>query len=386
MIVRLASFLLLLTLPACLLVFPQDQPAPEEPPEPPPPEEVVCSGTMADCDDDASNGCESDLTSDPWNCGECALMCDPGAPCNASSCGKAPEIVALGQLHPTRIVARGGDLYWIHAVGNDPESGEATGEIQRQRRDLPYPDLFVSGQAGPESIAVDDAHVYWSNREGGSIVRMKRLGLPRIPETVASGLHAPRAIARHGDWLYWASAPDRAAYRCAVDECSPSIVATLPEAVVSVATNDQNVFVAGATSVLRLDSLLSSSVPLVEQRKGIVELVPAPAGVFWIEQGGTATRSSGTVAASDPDFRELTAGQDGPEGIAIDDEFVYWTNMLSGTVMKAPRAGGPAVAIAANQHQPWGIAVDERAVYWTNYESGRVMRQAREQGDTSGTP
>jgi len=382
-LLRLSPWLLLIALPGCLLVFPEEQPAPEEPVPQPPPTIPVCTGSMADCDGVTSNGCESDLTTDALNCGACSQMCDPGAACNASSCGHAPEVVATGQLHPTRIVARDGDLYWIHAVGTDPETGEATGAIQRLRGDLPFPDLFVSGQAGPESIAADDDHLYWANREGGTIVRMKRLGLPRIPETIASGLNAPRAIALHGGRVYWTSAQDRAAYRCSLDACSPSLVATLPEAVVSVAANDQNVFVAGVTSVVRLDSSLMSSFTVVADRDSIVELAPTTSGVFWIEQGEAAKRSSGTVAAGDPDLRVIAGRQDAPEGIAVDDEFVYWTNLLGGTVMKARRAGGPAVAIAASQERPWGIAVDRQAVYWTEYGSGRVMKQRHDVGGGS---
>jgi len=41
---------------------------------------LVCDAPQADCDGDAANGCEADLTRDPQHCGSCTTAC-PSADC-----------------------------------------------------------------------------------------------------------------------------------------------------------------------------------------------------------------------------------------------------------------------------------------------------------------
>lgn len=362
----------------CLLVFPEEQPAPETRLHRPPVEEPVCTGSLANCDGSVSNGCESDLASDPSHCGACDVACDPGAACNDSACGIAPEVIASGQLNPTRLVVSQGDLLWVHAVEKDPSSGKTFGAIQLLARDAAEARLFFSGKGAPESLAVDATHVYWPDYEGGRLVRMARHGLPRLPEPLTTGLRSPRSLAIVGDTLYWASAPDRTAYRCTPSSCQPTAFAVLPDAVTGVAASPSSVFVSGTTTVLRLDPSGHVATSLASLRSAPFGLVAAEASVFWIEQGGPELRDSGLIAGADPDFQVLAEAQDGPSSIAVDDEWVYWTNSLEGTVMGAPRKGGMAVPLAVGQGQPSGIAVDDRGVYWTTRETGRVMRLPRE--------
>jgi hypothetical protein len=54
------------------------------------------------------------------------------------------------------------------------------------------------------------------------------------------------------------------------------------------------------------------------------------------------------------------------EGIAVDDGFVYFTDLVAGTINRLPKSGGQPQVIATGQTRPWGIAVDGVAVYWAN--------------------
>jgi hypothetical protein len=47
---------------------------------PPPAQPIQCASGSADCDEDAGNGCESDLTRSPKHCGQCNVAC-PTADC-----------------------------------------------------------------------------------------------------------------------------------------------------------------------------------------------------------------------------------------------------------------------------------------------------------------
>jgi hypothetical protein len=86
----------------------------------------------------------------------------------------------------------------------------------------------------------------------------------------------------------------------------------------------------------------------------------------------------------------LASGQTAPYHIALDDEYVYWTNKIddpdagvSGSVMRVKKAGGAAEVVSPNQVGAAGISVDDTNVYWANHLAvGNVKRKAK---DGSGT-
>ena len=84
----------------------------------------------------------------------------------------------------------------------------------------------------------------------------------------------------------------------------------------------------------------------------------------------------------------FAAGQSGAFAIVSDKDTVYWTNATSGAVMRSPKsaASGAAVEIAKGQNKPQGIALDDTGVYWTqNADNGAIMEIAKS-ATTGGTP
>lgn len=76
--------------------------------------------------------------------------------------------------------------------------------------------------------------------------------------------------------------------------------------------------------------------------------------------------------------RVIAASQDRPVGIAVDSSNVYWVNQGSGdqgSVMKMSLSGGSPVSLATGESYPQEIAIDATNVYWSNYLSrGSVVK------------
>src|SRR4051812_23144272 len=70
----------------------------------------------------------------------------------------------------------------------------------------------------------------------------------------------------------------------------------------------------------------------------------------------------------------LTAAQQLPLDVVVDEVNAYWSNYLGGTIMKAPLAGGVAITLAEGQGGPIGVIADETTVYWTSNSDGTVMK------------
>jgi len=98
--------------------------------------------------------------------------------------------------------------------------------------------------------------------------------------------------------------------------------------------------------------------------------------VYWTTYGGGTVMKVPIGGGSPTTF---AAGQDTPDGVAIDKTNLYWTSYdLDATVMKAPIGGGTPTALATGQVFPENVAVRGTFVYWATWESygnnGKVMK------------
>jgi hypothetical protein len=70
-----------------------------------------CAPGEADCDGDATNGCEATLATDPAHCGMCPTECGIGGTCSAGTCDPIVG-VAIGAYHACAWRQGGGVLCW----------------------------------------------------------------------------------------------------------------------------------------------------------------------------------------------------------------------------------------------------------------------------------
>ena len=61
--------------------------------------------------------------------------------------------------------------------------------------------ILASNQNGPRDIVVDETNVFWTNQNGGTVMKVALAG--GIPVTLASGQTYPQGIAIDSTNVYW---------------------------------------------------------------------------------------------------------------------------------------------------------------------------------------
>jgi hypothetical protein len=103
-------------------------------------------------------------------------------------------------LSPWNIAANAGVLYWTAQDAAVPQNGAVmemgTNEMQ--------PTPFAAAQDKPWGIAVDGSNVYWTNVNGGTVMRKSVQGGPIL--TIAVKQEHPQGIAVDAQNVYWVNA------------------------------------------------------------------------------------------------------------------------------------------------------------------------------------
>ncbi|MGK3992654.1 hypothetical protein [Sorangium sp. So ce1024] len=268
----------------------------------------------------------------------------------------APELVFWTM--PGKGVADG--EIWIAA----PELGKAGG-IQ-----------LVAGLERPQGIALDNGALYWTEEASDGVFRATTTGTGLALE---AGTAVPLTGAGTGSELAFES-PYRVAAAAGV-VCWVYQGQLDPPTEGAVACQRQG----GEVRVIAASQRLPRALRLHRATGGSLQLYwasyDAEGAIFWVDLG----------APDSPEPVEyvpvpVATGQPFPGGIAVDDEHLYWTNQLEGTVMRARRPAAPGDAVEAeplarDQRRPGAIEVEDDFLYWINEGSpgpqerdGAIMR------------
>jgi hypothetical protein len=252
--------------------------------------------------------------------------------------GSLPTV--LDSLSATTIAIDATRVYTVSPSGGNAPQGLVVA-CAKSGCDGNYTTL-ASGQNGVWGIAVDDSNVYWtsqmSNSPGG-LMKAPLDGGSAVPLVAATSANA---IAVAGGFVFFAGSLGQAQwnlFRVPVGGGTPVALQVEGSAadsgagtVSTVAADDRNAY--------------------YETNDGVVGQVP-------VDGGAPLTL--------------FTSAHQGPPGlqIAVDAQRVYFIDGQA--IRSVPIGGGPSTTIADNQSAPDGVAVDGNYVYWTNGD-GTVMR------------
>jgi hypothetical protein len=114
-------------------------------------------------------------------------------------------------------------------------------------------------------------------------------------------------------------------------------------------------------------------------------------GVYAVDQMGVAYRLPLEGGPAAVIAKPTATSYAYPHDLALDDTWLYWTDLVRGAVVRAPKAGGAIETIASGQARPMSVAREGDVLVWSNegeqtelkgnsYDAGSIMRMSTSSG------
>ena len=229
-------------------------------------------------------------------------------------------------------------VYW--ATTGSPTTGTTIGRANLNGTGANQ--SFITGASRPTGVAVDGAHIYWSNFASGTIGRANLNGTA-VNQSFITGADAndPDGVAVDDAHVYWANLNSGTIGRANLN-----------------GTGVNQSFISG----------------VIDPCGVAVD----DAHVYWGRTSGT-TIGRANLNGTGVNENFITGG-DGPCGVAVDAAHVYWANGGGGTIGRANLNGTGANQSFITGTFPCGVAVDGSHVYWANQLSAGTIGRANLNG------
>jgi hypothetical protein len=332
-------------------------------------------------------------------------MCGPWS---LSGGGQAPDpriavALAAGQRHPASIGLTRTHVFWTTA-GSE---GQADGAVKGSPKGGGTPIRIAEKQAYPAAIAVDGSadwppRLFWINEginEGQSAVSTARADGKDL-FTLAPTINATQALTLFQGQLFWSTTNGQVRSALAEGAESFSVIAQGQMDPVRIAVDATGVYWTERADAGTVRKAVKGGDPdatlkLAWDQARPIAVAVSPTHVYWLNQGTPASNytdgavmrvvKTGASPATGDQPAIIAASEKAPYAIAIDEERVYWTSLLDGTIWAAPLAGGgKPIILAEGQSNPVAIAVDDENIYWANagtaargFGDGAIMKRKK---------
>jgi hypothetical protein len=256
-------------------------------------------------------------------------------------------------------------LYWINnASGSVATANRAGGEVIQH---------FFFASPEPDGITADSTHVYWTDTGTNEIGRAELSGANVEPSLIPTVGEVPEGIAVDAGHVYWANLVGQAIGRANLDgsEPEPNFIqlsaGSFPE---GVAIEGPHVYwaSAGHGGEIGRSNLEGGEVEekLITGLGGAISALAAnTTHLYWSTNVGVGRANiDGTEVNS-----ALVTGQTSVNGVALDNEHVFWTSSLpfpDGRIGRAELDGGtPEPAFITMAEEPRTITVSKNATVTT---------------------
>lgn len=213
-------------------------------------------------------------------------------------------------------------------------------------------------QGAPNYLALGPGTIYWTETSNNSIASAPKMGGNAITLVSSGQTNAPAGIVVDSERMYWGSTT----YNIGLSSCPLATCGapTLPTPML-----------AGTYS-------------------GIFNVALADGSVYAPAHGNSQIIQCPVSAPEDASCSYFVQNRPAPNGIAVDDSGVYWTEDgqggNAGAIYMCPLSGCPAspTSVAQGRPNPTFIALDANNVYWLEIQNGMgVLNQCQKSNCTN---
>ena len=227
-------------------------------------------------------------------------------------------------------------------------------------------------------IAVSATHVYWTDIQTDAVMWMPIGGGAAAPLVDANidpgvGIRDPWDVEIQGSQVFWTESGDTQVWSAGLDGGNPLMLADQALGPTALTLDAMNAYFLSALSPYPVEAVPIAGGGDVQH---LLNAAPTPRGIavdaeylYWTNTDeGTLSR----LLLPDGAEEEFITGEGEPYGVAVDASYIYWTDRLIDRVRRAKLVDGTEKTTMATGDGPRAIAVDAQYVYWTEFDGAAV--------------